>query len=148
MLHPHFHAAPSCTVPVKLRAPFLQAATGFLAGMGLSFQIVARPYTPALQDIQMMLTLDHSSIPPLDWVIVADTDELYTYGFTTIAEAIVKMEAEGATYALGEMLDHVARNGSLAMLDVSQIRSDNPSQELKIMPVHCLFPAHLPSCQA
>ncbi len=87
--------------------------------MGLSFQIVARPYTPALQDIQMMLTLDRANIPPQDWIIVADTDELYTFGFPTVREATTKMEEEGATYALGEMLDHVARNGSLARLEVS-----------------------------
>ena len=95
-----------------------QAATGVLVKIGLSFQIVAKPYTPALQDIQMMLTLDRADIPAQDWIIVADTDELYTYGYPTVREAIKKMEEEGATYALGEMLDHVARNGSLARLEV------------------------------
>lgn len=84
----------------------------------MSFQIVARPYTPALQDIQMMLTLDRYDIPAMDWIIVADTDELFTYGYPTLAEATAAMEAEGATYALGEMLDHVARNGSLPKLQV------------------------------
>ena len=67
----------------------------------------------------MMLTLDRANIPPQDWIIVADTDELYTFGFPTVREATIKMEEEGATYALGEMLDHVARNGSLARLEVS-----------------------------
>lgn len=97
----------------------LQAATGFLAQMGLSFKIIAKPYRPALQDIQMMLTLDHANIPAMDWIIVADTDELYTFGYPSLAEATAKMEAEGATYALGEMLDHVAANGTLAHLQAS-----------------------------
>ena len=65
-----------------------------------------------------MLTLDHANIPALDWIIVADTDELYTFGYPTLAETTAKMEAQGATYALGEMLDHVARNGSLSKLQV------------------------------
>ena len=98
----------------------MQAATGFLAKLGLSFQIIAKAYTPALQDIQMMITLDHCNIPPLDWIIIADTDELYTFGYPTLAEATAKLEEEGATYALGEMLDHVARNGTLASLQVGQ----------------------------
>ena len=66
-----------------------------------------------------MLTLDRANIPAQDWIIVADTDELYTFGYPTVREATRKMEEEGATYALGEMLDHVARNGSLARLEVS-----------------------------
>lgn len=96
----------------------MQAATGLLAKLGLSFQVIAKPYTPALQDIQMMLTLDRYDIPAQDWIIVADTDELYTFGYATLDEVTAKMEAEGATYALGEMLDHVAKDGSLAKIQV------------------------------
>ena len=96
----------------------MQAAAGLLGELGLSFQIVAKPYTPALQDILMMEALDRANIPPLDWVIVADTDELYTYKFPSLKEVVADMEASGATYALGEMLDHVARNGSLVRLQV------------------------------
>ena len=55
-------------------------------------------------------------IAPSDWIIVADTDELFTYGSTSLDEVTQMMEAEGATFALGEMLDHVARDGSLARL--------------------------------
>ena len=51
-------------------------------------------------------------------VIVADTDELFTYGTATLKEAIAEMEADGASYALGEMLDHVSRNGSITELKV------------------------------
>lgn len=96
----------------------MQAAKSLLKELGISYEIVTQPYTPALQDIRMTLTLDRKNIPPLDWVIVADTDELYTYGHPTIKETVAVMEAEGATYALGEMLDHVARNGSLPRIQV------------------------------
>jgi hypothetical protein len=54
-------------------------------------------------------------------VIVADTDELFTYGTATLSEAIADMEAEGASYALGEMLDHVSLNGSITKLQVRNV---------------------------
>ena len=55
-------------------------------------------------------------------VIVADTDELFTYGTATLKEAIAQMEADGATYALGEMLDHISRNGSITELKVQSLQ--------------------------
>ena len=96
----------------------LQVLLARLQQLNASSQIVSRPYTPALQDIQMMQSLYKMDIPPLDWIIVADTDELYSFGTATLREAIAQMEAEGATYALGEMLDHVSSNGSCSQLKV------------------------------
>jgi len=94
----------------------LKDAVGLLVSLGLSFSIISKPYTPALQDIAMMEALDRCNVAPLDWVIVADTDEMYTFDATTLGEAIKQMEAEGATFALGEMLDHVSENGSIIEL--------------------------------
>lgn len=84
----------------------------------MSFQVISKPYTPALQDIQMMLSLDRLDIAAQDWVIVADTDEMFTYGYDTLNETAAAMEAEGATFALGEMLDHLAPDGALATIEV------------------------------
>lgn len=106
----------------------MQIAAGYLAELGLSFQIVAKPYTPALQDILMMEALDRANIPPLDWVIVADTDELYNYGYSHLAAVVAQMDISGASYALGEMLDHVARNGSLATLQVQTKHGDSQAK--------------------
>lgn len=97
----------------------MQAAIDLLEQLNIPYLVVAKPYTPALQDIQMMDSLYQMDIAPLDWIIVADTDELFTYGTTSLAEATSLMEADGATFALGEMLDHVAKDGSLAGLQVS-----------------------------
>lgn len=97
----------------------MQAAMELLESLNIPYLVVAKAYTPALQDIQMMESLYQMNIAPLDWVIVADTDELFTYGTTSLAEATSLMEADGATFALGEMLDHVAKDGSLAALQAS-----------------------------
>ena len=67
----------------------------------------------------MIKTLHRLSIPANDWVIVADTDEFYTYGFSTVQDAARDMEAEGATFAMGEMLDHLSRDGQLNKIEVS-----------------------------
>ena len=97
----------------------LQMAMDTLGELGIDYQVVNQSYVPALQDIQMVQTLHRLSIPADDWIIVADTDELFTYGVPTVNGAIAAMEAEGATYAMGEMLDHVTRNGSLTKLQVA-----------------------------
>ena len=94
-----------------------------LEQLNIPYLVVAKPYTPALQDIQMMDSLYQMDIAPLDWIIVADTDELFTYGTTSLAEATQLMEADGATFALGEMLDHVAKDGSLAGLQARLLKS-------------------------
>ncbi len=97
----------------------MQAAISVLESLDIPYTVVLKPYTPALQDVQMMESLYLMNIQPLDWVIVADTDELFTYGTESLEEATALMEAEGATFALGEMLDHVARDGSIAGLKAS-----------------------------
>ena len=87
-----------------------------LEKLDIPFSVIPQAYTPALQDIRMMESLHQMNVPPLDWIIVADTDELFTYGTESLADATAQMEAQGATFALGEMLDHVTKNGSLASL--------------------------------
>ena len=98
----------------------LQAAISVASQQKISFSVIAQPYLPALQDIEMMKSLDRMNIPPLDWIIVADVDELYTYGSSAIGAAIAEMEAEGATFALAEMLDHVSSSGNITALTVGR----------------------------
>lgn len=62
-----------------------------------------------MADIQMMVTLDHKDIPPFDWIIVADMNELCTFPKATLSEVTANMEANGANYALGVVLDHISR---------------------------------------
>ena len=55
-------------------------------------------------------------------------DELFTYGhFTHITHVIESMNQQGATFALGEMLDHVAPGGALRLVtDSADIWSQFP----------------------
>ena len=55
-----------------------------------------------------------------DWIIVTDLDEFYTFGEGGVHHAIRLMEAEGASFALGEMLDHVAPEGRLNQIDTEK----------------------------
>lgn len=96
----------------------LQFAIGLLSDSGIDHSIIEQNYLPTFQDIQMIRTLHRLSIPANDWIIVADTDEFFTYGFSTVQEAVMDMDQEGATFAMGEMLDHVARDGQLHKLKV------------------------------
>lgn len=89
--------------------------------MGLSFHVINQPYMLAskdLENIQMMMTLDGNEIPPLDWIIVADVDEFYTFKQPALAEVLAEMEADGATYALGAMINHLSEPGSIGGLQV------------------------------
>ena len=95
----------------------MQAAIAFLQEVDICYAIVNASYTPALQDIQMMQTLHQLNLWPDDWIIIADTDELFTYGRSTITEALALMEQENASYAMGETLDHVSRTGKLTQLE-------------------------------
>ena len=95
------------------------ACQAYLIENGIAFRTINQSYTPALQDVSMMTALADLAIDAEDWVIVADTDELYTYGFEKLNEAIALMEMEGATFAQGEMLDHVSRDGTLTQLVAS-----------------------------
>ena len=53
-----------------------------------------------------------------DWIIAADMDEFATFGnHTDVHQAIAAMNADGSTFALGEMLDHVAHGGDLRSID-------------------------------
>jgi len=97
----------------------LQAALSFLGKLNASWSVASQPYTPAMQDVRMMEGLYRMEIPPFDWIIVADADELFTYGHPTLREATAALEAEGATFALGEMLDHVSLDGKLTELKAS-----------------------------
>ena len=81
--------------------------------VGARQRTIMQAYTPHLQDQAMMSGLSQMPMHPNDWVIVADMDEFFTYGYANINEAVNAMSKEGATYALGEMLDHVAEHGQL-----------------------------------
>ena len=70
----------------------------------------------------MIKSLDRMNIPPLDQIIVADVDELYTYGHSTIGLVLAEMEREGATFALAEALDYVASTGNLIVLAVGSMQ--------------------------
>jgi hypothetical protein len=103
----------------------MQAALQILGMLKIRHSVIVKPYIPALQDIQMMESLHRMNIPPLDWIIVADTDELYTYGYPTLRETTASLEAEGSTFALGEMLDHVSITGTVTKLKVFQRASSS-----------------------
>lgn len=81
---------------------------------GVRSRMIARAYTPDLQDLAMVSSLRSMPMHPEDWVVVADMDEFFTFGhFSNVYEAVESMSAQGATFALGETLDHVARGGLL-----------------------------------
>ena len=80
--------------------------------------VVMKPYHPALQDVWTVESLERMKISPLDWVIVADIDEFYTFGEQNLKDMTASMQQEGSTYAIGQMLDHIAVNGTLTAIQV------------------------------
>ena len=98
----------------------LQQSVEYFASVGVDTRIILQPYTPELQDRAMITRLSSMPMHPEDWVIVADMDELFM--FDTVANISMvtdAMNAEGATFAVGEMLDHVAQGGSLTSISNS-----------------------------
>ena len=91
----------------------LKIAQELFRSVGAAVRIITHPYKPDLQDQAMMSGLAAMPMDIEDWIIVADMDELFTYGVAEVHEAVQIMTAEGATYAVGEMLDHVAPGGVL-----------------------------------
>ena len=91
----------------------LKLAEELFRSFGASIRMIMHAYKPDLQDQAMLSGLEAMPMDIEDWVIVADMDELFTYGASDVHEAVKLMNAEGATYALGEMLDHVAPEGRL-----------------------------------
>ena len=96
----------------------LNRAQQLFGGIGAHFRVIAHPYTPDLQDQAMVSGLSKIPMHTEDWVVVADMDEFFTFG-VSVNDAVIAMNAEGATYAIGEMLDHVARGGQLMHIDNS-----------------------------
>ena len=62
----------------------------------------------------MVSSLHNIPMRTEDWVVVTDVDEFFTYGTGGVHDAIRHMGVEDATFALGEMLDHVAPEGKLS----------------------------------
>ena len=91
----------------------LKHAEELFRAFGASTRTIMQAYKPDLQDQAMMSGLAAMPMDVEDWVIVADMDELFTFGVTDVHEAVEMMIAEGATFAVGEMLDHVAPGGVL-----------------------------------
>ena len=84
---------------------------------GAHVRTIIQPYTPDLQDQAMVSGLSKMPMQIEDWVVVADMDEFFTFGVGSIDDAVTAMNAEGASYAVGEMLDHVAPGGELRHID-------------------------------
>lgn len=95
----------------------LLKAQQFLTSAGAQTRTILQPYTPALQDQAMLSGLYMIPMHVEDWVIVTDQDEFYTFGEGGVAAAVKSMDTQGATFALGEILDHVARGGKLKEVD-------------------------------
>ena len=90
-------------------------------------RVTLHEYTPDLQDRLMLSALSLLPLHSEDWIVVADMDELFTFGnFTHIHEVVRNMEAEGATYAMGAMLDHVALHGHLNRVSKQDIWQQFP----------------------
>ena len=105
----------------------LKMAEELFRSFGASIRMIMHAYKPDLQDQAMLSGLEAMPMDIEDWVIVADMDELFTYGASNVHEAVKAMSAEGATYALGEMLDHVAPEGRLQhVVDTADIWSQFP----------------------
>lgn len=84
---------------------------------GIACRTILQPYSPNIQDQAMISALSQLPVLPEDWIVVADLDELFTFGpAQDIRTAIQLMDAEGATYASGNIVDHVSTTGSLAKL--------------------------------
>ena len=98
----------------------LVKARQLFEAVGAHIRIIAQPYTPDLQDQAMVSGLSMMPMQIEDWVVVADMDEFFTFGVSgSVDDAVTAMNAEGATFAIGEMLDHVARDGVLKHIDNS-----------------------------
>ena len=96
----------------------LNTAQQLFGAVGAHVRVIAHPYTPDLQDQAMISGLSKIPLHIEDWVVVADMDEFFTFG-GSVEDAVSAMNAEGATYAVGEMLDHVAQGGKLTHIDNS-----------------------------
>ena len=84
---------------------------------GVSVRLIRQQYSPDLQDQTMASALARIPCHMEDWIVVADMDEFVNFGsFHTVADAVKVMNAEGSTFALGEMLDHVAPEGNLTAM--------------------------------
>ncbi len=95
----------------------LLKAQALFGGAGAHIRTIAQPYTPDLQDQAMVSGLSKVPMSIQDWVVVADMDEFFTFGVGGVEDAVTAMNAEGATFAIGEMLDHVAPGGELRHID-------------------------------
>ena len=105
--------------PALSNAGLVKARQMFEA-VGAHIRTIAQPYTPDLQDQAMVSGLSKMPMHIQDWVVVADMDEFFTFGVSGgVDDAVTAMNAEGATFALGEMLDHVAHGGELKHIDNS-----------------------------
>ena len=95
----------------------LHEAERHLRDHGIAFRIMLQPYSPVMQDEAMISALSQMPMLPDDWILVADLDELFTFGHAQDIKTATKlMNAEGATYASGTVVDHVSNTGSLAQL--------------------------------
>ena len=96
----------------------MQVATRYLKNMSIQHKVITSPYSPALQDVWMMERLFDMNIPPLDWIIVADIDEFYTYGYQNLKDVTSSMLEDKSTYAIGTTVDHISLTGALTEVKV------------------------------
>ena len=97
----------------------LRKAQQIFAEDGAHTRTILQPYTPDLQDQAMVSGLYKVPMDIEDWVVTTDMDEFFTFGEGGVYNAMKLMDAEGATFALGEMLDHVAPGGKLNHVDAA-----------------------------
>ena len=96
----------------------LVQAQKLFATAGAHYRIIYHPYTPDLQDQAMVSALSKIPMHAEDWVMVPDMDEFFTFDENqTVNDVVTAMNSETATYAMGEMLDHVALGGELISVD-------------------------------
>ena len=92
----------------------LVQAQKLFGSAGAHCRTLYHPYTPDLQDQAMVSALSKMPMHAEDWVMVPDMDEFFTFdGNQTVVDVVTAMNSELATYAMGEMLDHVAAGGEL-----------------------------------
>lgn len=98
----------------------LQQSLEYFRSVEVDARTILQAYAPELQDRAMVTRLATMPMDPEDWVIVADMDELFIFdAVRNITDIVRAMNAEGATFALGEMLDHVAYGGQLRSIGSS-----------------------------
>ena len=91
---------------------FLKAQHMFTTG-DIHTRTFLQPYSPESQDQLMISGLQAIPMGMEDWIVVTDVDEFFTFGEDGVYRVIERMNAESASFALGEMLDHVAPEGKL-----------------------------------